>query len=326
MNKQMTMSEISDELKQAKTPKKELLWRMEQIIPWAEWKEIVEPYYYKGESGNKPYPLERMLRVYVVQSLYTLADMAVRYEVIDSRAFSEFCGVDSSNQVPDGDTIGRFRNILTDHGLQKKLFEDVVRILESEGLILRKGTIVDSTIISAPSSTKNEKKERDPEAHQTKKGNTWHFGYKAHIGVDSDTGLTHTMEPTAANVSDVAMTDQLLHGNEEEVYADSGYVGAEKRPGAKTRNKQGKKIKYKIMRRPSSLKKLSKSGQRKARKAEHLKSSVRCKVEHVFGVVKNLFKCRKIRYRGIKKVSAQLHMVFTLANLFLADSRFGLAA
>ena len=134
------------------------------------------------------------------------------------------------------------------------------------------------------------------------------------------------MEPTAANVSDVAMTDQLLHGNEEEVYADSGYVGAEKRPGAKTRNKQGKKIKYKIMRRPSSLKKLSKSGQRKARKAEHLKSSVRCKVEHVFGVVKNLFKCRKIRYRGIKKVSAQLHMVFTLANLFLADSRFGLAA
>ena len=320
------MSEISDELKQAKTPKKELLWRMEQIIPWAEWKEIVEPYYYKGERGNKPYPLERMLRVYVVQSLYTLADMAVRYEVIDSRAFSEFCGVDSSNQVPDGDTIGRFRNILTDHGLQKKLFEDVVRILESEGLILRKGTIVDSTIISAPSSTKNEKKERDPEAYQTKKGNTWHFGYKAHIGVDSDTGLTHTMEPTAANVSDVAMTDQLLHGNEEEVYADSGYVGAEKRPGAKTRNKQGKKIKYKIMRRPSSLKKLSKSGQRKARKAEHLKSSVRCKVEHVFGVVKNLFKCRKIRYRGIKKVSAQLHMVFTLANLFLADSRFGLAA
>ena len=179
----MTMSEISDELKQAQTPKKELLERMEQIIPWTEWEEIVKPYYYKGERGNKPYPLARMLRIYVVQNLYTLADMAMRYEVIDSRAFSEFCGVDSSNQVPDGDTIGRFRKILTENGLQKKLFDDVIRILESEGLILRKGTIVDSTIIPAPSSTKNEKKERDPEAHQTKKGNTWYFGYKAHIGV-----------------------------------------------------------------------------------------------------------------------------------------------
>ena len=326
MNKQMTMSEIRDELKQAQTPKKELLERMEQIIPWTEWEEIVKPYYYKGERGNKPYPLGRMLRIYVVQNLYTLADMAMRYEVIDSRAFSEFCGVDSSNQIPDGDTIGRFRKILTENGLQKKLFDDVIRILESEGLILRKGTIVDSTIIPAPSSTKNEKKERDPEAHQTKKGNTWYFGYKAHIGVDMDTGVVHTMEPTAANVADVAMTNELVHGNEDEVYGDSGYTGAEKRPEAKKRNKQGKKIKYKVMRRPSSLKKLSKSGQRKARKAEHQKSSIRCKVEHVFGVVKNMFKCRKIRYRGIKKVSAQLHMVFALANLFLADSRFGLTA
>ena len=326
MNKQMTMSEISDELRQTQTPKKELLERMEQIIPWAEWEKIVQPNYYKGERGNKPYPLERMLRIHVVQNLYNLADMAMRHELIDSRAFSEFCGIDSSNQVPDGDTIGRFRKLLTDNGLQEKLFDDVVRILESEGLILRKGTIVDSTIIAAPSSTKNKRKERDLEAHQTKKGNTWHFGYKAHIGVDMDTGLVHTMEPTAANVSDVSMTSQLINGNEEEVYGDSGYIGAEKRTDAKVRNKQGKKIKFKIMRRPSSLKKLSKSGQRKARKVEHLKSSIRCKVEHVFGVVKNLFKCRKIRYRGIKKVSAQLHMVFALANLLLADSRFGLAA
>ena len=322
----MTMSEISDELRQTQTPKKELLERMEQIIPWAEWEKNVQPYYYKGERCKKPYPLERMLRNHVVQNLYNLADMAMRHELIDSRAFSEFCGIDSSNQVPDGDTIGRFRKLLTDNGLQEKLFDDVVRILESEGLILRKGTIVDSTIIAAPSSTKNERKERDPEARQTKKGNTWHFGYKAHIGVDMDTGLVHTMKPTAANVSDVSMTSQLINENEEEIYGDSGYIGAEKRTDAKVRNKQGKKIKFKIMRRPSSLKKLSKSGQRKARKAEHLKSSIRCKVEHVFGVVKNLFKCRKIRYRGIKKVSAQLHMVFALANLLLADSRFGLAA
>ena len=262
------MSEISDELKQAQTPKKELLERMEQIIPWTEWEKVVQPYYYKGERGNKPYPLERMLRIYVVQNLYNLADMAMRHELIDSRAFSDFCGVDSSNQVPDGDTIGRFRKLLTNNGLQKKLFDDVIRMLESDGLILRKGTIVDSTIISAPSSTKNQKKERDPEAHQTKKGNTWHFGYKAHIGVDMDTGVVHSMETTAANVSDVAMTPQLIDGNEDEVYGDSGYTGAEKRPDAKARNKQGKKIKYRIMRRPSSLKNLSRSGQRKARKTD----------------------------------------------------------
>lgn len=189
MDKQLTISLISDELRTAVTPKKELLERMDRIIPWGTWKEIVKPCYYKGERGNKSYPLERMLRIYVIQNLYNLADMAVRYEIKDSRTFSDFCGVDSSNQVPDGDTIGRFRNILTKHGLQEKLFEDVIRLLESEGLILRRGTIVDSTLIESPSSTKNKKKSRDPEAHQSKKGNVWHFGYKAHIGVDKDTGL-----------------------------------------------------------------------------------------------------------------------------------------
>ena len=263
---------------------------------------MVVPYYYKGEHGNKPYPLERMLRIYVIQNLYNLADMAAKYEIMDSRAFSDFCGVDSSNQVPDGDTIGRFRNILKANDLQDKLFDDVVRLLESEGLILHRGTIVDSTLIASPSSTKNKKKSRDPEAHQSKKGNQWHFGYKAHIGVDTDTGLIHTLETTAGNVSDVSMTSKLLTGAEEE------------------------KIKYRICRRPSTLKKLSRSGQYKARKAEYRKSSVRCKVEHVFGVVKNLFRCRKTRYRGKEKVDSQLKMVFALANLFLADTRYGLWA
>ena len=322
----MTISLISDELRQAATPKKELLDRMEKIIPWSRWIELVLPCYYKGERGNKPYPLERMLRIYVIQNLYNLGDMTAKNEIIDSRAFSDFCGVDSSNQVPDGDTIGRFRNILKSNGMQDKLFDDVVRILESEGLILHRGTIVDSTLIASPSSTKNKKKSRDPEAHQSKKGNQWHFGYKAHIGVDTDTGLIHTLETTAGNVSDVSMTSKLVTGAEEEVHGDAGYVGADKREDAITRNKHGKKIKYRICRRPSTLKKLSRSGQYKARKAEYKKSSVRCKVEHVFGVVKNLFRCRKTRYRGKAKVDSQLKMVFALANLFLADSRYGLQA
>ena len=326
MDKQMTISLISDELRQAATPKKELLDRMEKIIPWSRWIELVLPCYYKGERGNKPYPLERMLRIYVIQNLYNLGDMTAKNEIIDSRAFSDFCGVDSSNQVPDGDTIGRFRNILKSNGMQDKLFDDVVRILESEGLILHRGTIVDSTLIASPSSTKNKKKSRDPEAHQSKKGNQWHFGYKAHIGVDTDTGLIHTLETTAGNVSDVSMTSKLVTGAEEEVHGDAGYVGADKREDAIARNKHGKKIKYRICRRPSTLKKLSRSGQYKARKVEYKKSSVRCKVEHVFGVVKNLFRCRKTRYRGRAKVDSQLKMVFALANLFLADSRYGLQA
>ena len=171
-----------DELSQAKTKKKEFLTQMEKLIPWGEWVEIVKPCYYKGERGNKPYGLELMLRLYVLQNLYTLSDEGTVAEVIDSRAFSEFCSVDSSNQVPDGDTLGRFRNLLTRNGLQEKLFSQVAEMLQKRGLLLKKGTIVDSTLISAPSSTKNREKQRDPEAHSTKKGNTWYFGYKAHIG------------------------------------------------------------------------------------------------------------------------------------------------
>ena len=173
----MTMSLISDELRQAATPKKELLERMDRIIPWSRWIDLVLPYYYKGERGNKPFPLERMLRIYVIQNLYNLADMAAKNEIIDSRAFSDFCGVDSSNQVPDGDTIGRFRNILKSNSLQDKLFNDVVRLLESEGLILHRGTIVDSTLIASPSSTKNKEKSRDPEAR-------YRYGTDSYVGND----------------------------------------------------------------------------------------------------------------------------------------------
>ena len=319
MNKQITMSAFSDELANVRTHKKEFLAQIERIVPWGEWKALIKPHYYKGERGNKPYDLERMLRIYLIQNLYDLSDMATVAEVIDSRAFSEFCGVDSSNQVPDGDTLGRFRNLLVKNGMQEKLFAQVVSLLTERGLILKKGTIVDSTIISAPSSTKNKEKQRDPEAHQVKKGNTWHFGYKAHVGVDKDSGIVHTVKVTAANQHDVSMTSKLLTGEETVVYGDSGYLGAEKREDAAKKNTNGKRIRYRINRRPSQITKKSTRSQAQLKRREHEKSSVRAKVEHVFAVVKGQLRYRKTRYRGLQKQTAKLNMLFALANLILAD-------
>lgn len=308
-----------DELSQARTKKKEFLEQIDRLIPWGEWVEEIRPCYYKGERGNKPYGIELMLRLYVLQNLYTLSDEGTVAEVIDSRAFSDFCGVDSSNQVPDGDTLGRFRNLLIRNGIQEKLFAQVAGLLQERGLLLKKGTIVDSTLISAPASTKNREKKRDPEAHSTKKGNTWHFGYKAHVGVDGDTGLAHTLKVTAANVHDVTMMAELVTGEEDTVYGDSGYLGAEKREGAALRNRRGKQIRYKINRRPSQAKNLSTRSKAQVKRREREKSSVRAKVEHIFAVVKGRFRYRKTRYRGLQKQTAKLNMVFALANLILAD-------
>lgn len=321
MKKQITLSVFSDELASVRTKKKEFLAQIDRIVPWGEWIEEIKPCYYKGERGNKPYDLKLMLRIYLLQNLYDLSDMATVAEVIDSRAFSEFCGVDSSNQVPNGDTLGRFRHILEKNGIQQKLFGQVVNTLMEKGLILKKGTIVDSSIIEAPSSTKNQKKERDPDAHQVKKGNAWHFGYKVHIGVDKDSGLAHTVEVTGANVHDVTMVPKLLTGTEETVYGDSGYLGAEKREDAIIKNLDGKKIKYKTNRRPSQNKNKSVRSQAQIKRREHEKSSVRAKVEHVFGVVKGQFRYRKTRYRGLRKQTTKLNILFALANLILADRR-----
>ena len=319
MDKQLSLSALSDELSQVRTKKREFLAEIDRIVPWEKWISIIKPYYYKGERGNKPYDLERMLRIYLVQNLYNLSDMAAVAEVIDSRAFSDFCGVESSNQVPDGDTLGRFRNILLRNGIQQELFAQVVELLMQRGLILKRGTIVDSTFIEAPSSTKNEKKECDPQAHSAKKGNTWHFGYKAHIGVDKESGLVHTVKVTAANEHDVTVTSELLTGEEEEVYGDSGYLGAEKRPEALKKNKDGKSVHYKINRRPSQSKNKSARSQAQIKRHEHEKSSVRAKVEHVFAVVKLQLRFRKTRYRGLQKQIAKMNMMFALANLILAD-------
>lgn len=319
MNKQKSLSGLMDELSQAQTKKKEFLEQIDRLIPWGEWVEEIRPCYYKGERGNKPYGIELMLRLYVLQNLYTLSDEGTVSEAIDSRAFSDFCGVDSSNQVPDGDTLGRFRNLLIRNGIQEKLFAQVTGLLQERGLLLKKGTIVDSTLISAPASTKNREKKRDPEAHSMKKGNTWHFGYKAHIGVDRDTGLVHTLKVTAANVHDVTMMAELVTGEEDTVHGDSGYLGAEKRDGAVLRNRKGKKIRYKINRRPSQAKDLSTRSKAQVKRREREKSSVRAKVEHIFAVVKGRFRYRKTRYRGLQNQTAKLNMVFALANLILAD-------
>ena len=321
MNRQMTLAEMNDEFGAARTNKKEFLNKMDSVIPWETFVKEIEPYYYKGERGNKPYPLELMLRIYMLQNLYDLADMKVMYEILDSRAFTEFCCINSPDEVPDGDTIGRFRNLLNKYGLQQAIFETVVELLLQRGLILKKGTIVDSTFIEAPSSTKNKEKKRDPEAHSAKKGNTWHFGYKMHIGVDRDSGLVHHVKTTSANEHDVTATSKLMHGEEETLNGDSGYIGADKRPEAIRKNKQGKKIKYIINRKQSSINKLSKSGQYAAKKREHEKSSVRCKVEHVFAVVKRLFGYRKTRYRGLRKQMLKSYIMFALANLYLADRK-----
>ena len=287
VKKQLTMSLISDELGQASTKKKEFLGIMEKLIPWSEWVGIVQPHYYKGERGNKPYDLELMLRIYVLQHLYNLADDAARNEIIDSRAFSQFCGVDSSNQVPDGDTIGRFRHILERNQLGEAFFTNVVESLQKCNLMLKKGTIVDSTLIAAPSSTKNKEKQRDPEAHSVKKGNQWYFGYKEHIGVD----------------------------------ADSGYLGAEKKDDAVLVNNEGKPILYQINRRPSQLKKASGEKFELLKAIEHAKSSVRSKVEHVFCVIKRIFHFCKTRYRGREKLHQHCCTLFALANLYLARNR-----
>ena len=315
----MSLSFWTDELAEVRTNKKEFLEQMDRLVPWGAWVKMIQPHYYKGERGNKPYDLELMLRIYVLQNLYNLADMAVMNEIIDSRAFSAFCQVESSNQIPDGDTIGRFRNILTENQLQQTIFEDVKARLKAKGLLLMKGTIVDSTLVAAPSSTKNQKKERDPDAHQTKKGNQWYFGYKGHIGVDKDTGLVNKIETTAANVHDTTPVPDLLEGTEEEVYGDSGYLGIDQHEDVPKVNHKGKPIQFKINARRSSLKKLPEAEQEKDRETEHAKSSVRSKVEHVFAVVKGMFRYRKTRLRGRSKVDAQLHMLFALANLVLAD-------
>ena len=299
------------------TRREKFLGEMERVVPWKRLVALLQPYYPTGRRGRPPIGLERMLRIYFLQQWYTLADEALEDALYDSQALRTFAGLDlSAESVPDATTLLGFRHLLEEHALGPKILQEVNAHLSERELFMRAGTIVDATIIAAAPSTKNAKKERDPEMHQTKKGQEWHFGMKAHIGVDADSGLVHTVIGTAANVADVACAAQALHGEEKMVYVDAGYTGVEKRPEVVAAHPQTQWI---VATKRGKVKALPEGRIKQLTKEiERLKAQVRAKVEHVFHVVKNLFGFRKVRYRGLAKNTAQLHTLFALANLVLA--------
>ena len=292
---QISFSQLEYAGKKRVTSRERFLGEMEQVVPWSVLLDALTPYYPKGRRGRPPLGLERMLRAYFIQQWYGLSDEGVEDAITDSQALRNFVGIDLSREsAPDATTLLQFRHLLERHDLTRTLFARINAQLEAQGLMMKEGTIADATLLPAPSSTKNQKKARDPEMHQTKKGNQWYFGMKGHIGVDSQSGLVHTVTGTAAHVGDVTETAKLLHGEETEVFLDAGYTGIEKRE--------------------DELKALYV-------KRERLKASIRAKVEHPFHVLKNLFHYRKVRYKGLFKNTVQLHMLFGLVNLVLAKKK-----
>jgi IS5 family transposase len=285
--KQISFSQAEFQRKKRRTRREVFLDEMEQIMPWAELFAVVEPHYPKGERGRPPVGLERMLRMYFVQQWNGFSDEGVEDAITDSQALQKFVGIDLSREAaPDATTVLQFRHLLEQHGLTKKLFEAVNATLAAAGLMMREGTIADAPIIAAPPSVKNEANARDPAMHQTKKGNQCYFGMKAHIGVDAESGLVHTVVGTSANEADVTQTEHLMHGEEKDVFLDAGYVGPDKREELKDRD-----VNWQIAMKRGKLKAVSEEsgfGQL-LRKLESLKASIRSKVEHPFHVVKNLF-------------------------------------
>jgi IS5 family transposase len=258
-----------------------------------------------------------MLRIHFMQQWFTLSDPAMEEALHDTPMFREFAGLGWDTRLPDESTILRFRHLLEKHALAEQILVVVNDLLRDKGLMLKAGTVVDATLIGAPSSTKNQGGERDPEMHQTKKGNQWHFGMKAHIGVDAQSGLVHTVRGTAANVNDVVQASSLLHGNETDVFADAGYQGASKRPDA------NEAVNWHVAMRPGKRRALDKTNAADTviDEIERLKASVRAKVEHPFRVIKRQFGYVKVRYRGLKKNTAQLRTLFALSNLWMARAK-----
>jgi IS5 family transposase len=316
MTQQTTFAHAEFTAKKKQTRRERFLARMEEVIPWVQLIAVIAPHYPKGERGRPPIGLERMLRVYFLQQWYALADEALEDALYDSQALQRFAHIElDAEGVPDATTLLKFRRLLETHDLCQGLFTAINADLAARGLLLREGTLVDATLIAAPSSTKNEKRERDPEMHQTKKGNQWHFGMKAHIGADRDSKLVHTVVVTAANVADITKTAELLHGEEQQVHADAGYTGVEKRAEIVALER---KIDWQIAGKRSLIKALAEGAEKDARKAvEKAKASVRAFVEHPFHIVKNLFRHRKVRYRGLAKNGHQLYTLFGLANIVI---------
>ncbi|WP_313308903.1 IS5 family transposase [Stutzerimonas nitrititolerans] len=312
--KQMTFADAEYAGKRKQTRKELFLIEMDQVVPWTGLVALIEPHYPKGEGGRPAYPLMAMLRVHLMQNWFGYSDPAMEEALYETTILRQFAGL-SLERIPDETTILNFRRLLEKHELAAGILAVINGYLGDRGLSLRQGTIVDATLIHAPSSTKNQDGKRDPEMHQTKKGNQYYFGMKAHIGADAASGLVHSVVGTAANVADVTQVDKLLHGEENMVGADAGYTGVEKRP-----EHEGREVIWQIAARRSTYKKLSKrSALYKAkRKIEKAKAQVRAKVEHPFRVIKRQFGYVKTRFRGLAKNTAQLVTLFALSNLWMA--------
>ena len=300
-----------------KTRKREFLEQMEQAVPWGSLVELVAPYYPEGRNGRPPFSLETMLRIHFMQQWFTLSDPGMEEAFFDTPLLREFARLDEFARLPDESTILRFRHRLEKHKLAEQILLTVNELLIQRGWLLKTGTVVDATLIAAPTSTKNKDKVRDPEMHSSKKGNQWYFGMKAHIGVDAESGLVHTVRGTSGHVSDIGEANALLHGQETVAFGDAGYQGIEKRPDAKV------DVTWHVAMRPGKRKALDKENEADALidQAEKLKAGVRAKVEHPFRVIKRQFGFVKVRYRGLKKNTAQLFTLFALSNLWMVRSK-----
>ncbi len=315
---QRSFSDLEYAAKPKLTRRDRLLGEIESVTPWAALVAELEPFYPKGEGrGRPPIGLERMLRMYIAQQCFGLSDEGTEDAIYDSQAIRGFVRIDLSREAaPDATTLLKFRRLLETHTLTARIFASINSHLAAKGLMLKEGTVVDATIISAPSSTKNQSGQRDPAMRQTKKGNQWHFGMKMHIGADASSGLVHTVVTTPANVNDVTQGHALLHGEEALVFADAGYQGIDKREEKRT------DATWHVAMRPGKRKALP--GTRLGRmdeQIERIKASIRAKVEHPFHIIKNRFGLRKVRYQGLAKNTAQLFTLLGLANLLIAKRR-----
>lgn len=322
---QSSFSALEYAAKRKMTRRDRFLGEIEAVTPWAELIAELLPFYPKGEGrGRPPIGLERMLRMYVAQQCFGLSDEGTEDALYDSQAIRGFVGIDLSREsAPDATTLLKFRRLLETHKLTERIFATINAHLSAKGLLLKEGTVVDATIIAAPSSTKNREGKRDPEMHQTKKGNEWHFGMKAHIGVDAHSGITHSVVTTPANVADVTQAHALLQGEERVAFGDAGYQGVEKRE-----ENRASAVKWHVAMRPGKRKLLPQTEiGRIDERIEQAKASIRAKVEHPFHIIKNILGLKKVRYRGLAKNAAQLFTLFGLANLLVAKrSLFALHA
>jgi IS5 family transposase len=314
--KQLGFSDYEQTTAKKRTKREKFLAEMEAVVPWKALIDLIEPHYPKSSSkGGRPaYPLATMLRVHLMQQWYSLSDPAMEDALIEVPTMRRFAGIDLiSERIPDETTILAFRHLLEKHNLGEQIFETVKAHLKAKGMAMKQGTIIDATLIAAPSSTKNKKGERDPEMHQTKKGNQWYFGMKVHIGVDKDTGLIHSVETTAANVHDLTPAADLLHGEETVVYADAGYQGIEKRP-----EMEGKTIGFRVAMRPGKRRALPDTPEgRLDDLIETAKAHIRARGEHPFRVIKQQFGFQKTRLRGMLKNRCKVNVLAALSNLFM---------